>query len=423
MDIAYNIIIAAAFLLLSPYWLIRMALDPGFRSELNQRLRQWKSVPPQTGCLWVHASSVGEVRVAALLVRGLQRKFPGRPVVLSTFTQTGEALARDELDCPVFRLPLDFLCLIRPLLKRLDPAMLILIEAELWPNLLRACFRKQIPVMLANGRLSAQSFARYRKLKPWFVWLTAAVRLFAMRSQTEASRLLQLGIDPARVRVVGNMKFDALTAGANPSAPKVLQIGENIVVFGSTRPGEERAIANAISQFRQNPLNWKFIVAPRHMQRCREVEAILKDSGLAVTRHSELQNAAESRPAPVVLVDTLGVLNDYYRTGKVAFVGGGFDPKHGGHNIVEPALLGLPVLYGKHMGNFEEEARLLAESGGGIPIERPEDLAPALETLLNDPEEIQRRGALAAKTVERQQGAVDRHLDGIQSLLDKGTTA
>ena len=244
-----------------------------------------------------------------------------------------------------------------------------------------------------------------------------------MRSQTEAGRLLQLGIEPARMRVAGNMKFDALTAGADPSAPKVPQIGENTVVFGSTRPGEERAIANAIAQFRQNPLNWKFIVAPRHMQRCREVEGILRDSGLAVTRHSELQNAADCEPVRVVLVDTLGVLNDYYRTGKVAFVGGGFDPKHGGHNIVEPALLGLPVLYGKHMGNFEEEARLLAESGGGIPIERPEDLAPALETLLNDPEEIQRRGALAAQTVERQQGAVNRHLEGIQSLLDKGTTA
>ena len=422
MDIAYNIIIAAALLLLSPYGLIRGALDSAFRAELIQRLRQWKSVPPQTGCLWVHASSVGEVRVAVLLIQALQRKFPGRAVVLSTFTHTAEALARDALDCPVFRLPLDLPFLIRPLLKRLDPAVLILIEAEFWPNLLRACFRKQIPVLLANGRLSAQSFTRYRKLKPWFLWLTAAVRLFAMRSQTEADRLLQLGVEPARVRVAGNMKFDALRAGAVPAAPEVPQIGENTVIFGSTRPGEERAIANAISQFSQNPLDWKFIIAPRHMQRCREVEGILRDSGLTVTRHSELQKVAQSGPSPVVLVDTLGVLNDYYRTGKVAFVGGGFDPKHGGHNIVEPALWGLPVLYGKHMGNFEEEARLLTESGGGIPIERPEDLAQALATLLNDPEEIERRGALAAATVERQQGAVDRHLDGIQSLLE-GMTA
>ncbi len=421
MGIAYNIIIAAALLLLSPYGLIRGVLDSAFRAELIQRLRQWKSVPPQTGSLWVHASSVGEVRVAVLLIQALQRKFPGRAVVLSTFTQTGEALARDALGCPVFRLPLDLPFLIRPLLKRLDPAILILIEAEFWPNLLRACFRKQIPVMLANGRLSAKSFLRYRKLKPWFLWLTAAVRQFAMRSQAEADRLLQLGIEPYRVKVAGNMKFDALSAEAAP-AVKVPQIGENTVIFGSTRPGEERAIAKAIAQFRQNPLNWKFIIAPRHMQRCREVEGILRDSGLTVTRHSELQKVADNGPAPVVLVDTLGVLNDYYRTGKVAYVGGGFDPKHGGHNIVEPALWGLPVLYGKHMGNFEEEARLLAESGGGIPIERPEDLAQVLATLLSDPKEIQRRGALAAETVERQQGAVDRHVDGIQSLL-KGISA
>ncbi len=422
MVISYNIIIAAALLLLSPYWGIRMALDPPFRSEVMLRLRQWKSVPRLTGSLWIHASSFGEVRVAALLIRALQQKFPSRPVVLSTFTRTGEALAREELTCTVFRLPLDLPFLVNPLLKRLDPAVLILIEAEFWPNLLRSCKRQRIPVLLANGRLSAKSFARYRKLRTWFQWLTGGIRIFAMRSRPEADRLLKLGIDPARVRVGGNMKFDALSEDGGASAPKAAQIGENTVIFGSTRPGEERAIANAISQFSQNPLNWKFIIAPRHVQRCREVEDILKDSGLTVTRHSELQNGAESGPVSVLLVDTLGVLNDYYRTGKVAFVGGGFDPKHGGHNILEPALLGLPVLYGKHMGNFEEEARLLAESGGGIPIDRPEDLTPALEKLLSDPDEICRRGILAAETARQHQGAVGRNLDWIQFLLEKGTT-
>jgi 3-deoxy-D-manno-octulosonic-acid transferase len=419
MKFAYNIIIAAALLLTSPYWIIRMGLDPSFRSELIQRTRQWKSVPRQTGCLWVHASSVGEVRVAELLVRALQQRYPDRTVVLSTFTATGYALAKEALECPVFRLPFDLPFLISPLLKQLDPAILILIEAEYWPNLLHACLQKTIPVLLANGRLSAKSFARYQKLKPWFLWLTEPISTFSMRAQAEADRLLRLGIDPARVQVTGNMKFDGLTTDGDHS-PKSMQVNEIKVVFGSTRPGEESAIAKAVSQLSQNPLDYKFIIAPRHVKRCREVESILRDAGLSVTLHSERKDPAEDWTTTVLLVDTLGVLNDYYRQGHVAFVGGGFDPRHGGHNILEPALLGLPVIFGKHMGNFEEEARLLAESGGGIQIEHPEDLAPALEKLLSDPDEIMKRGFLAAEAVQQQKGAVNRNLDLIQSLLEKG---
>ena len=419
MKLAYNIIIAAAFLLTSPYWIIRMGLDPTFRSEIIQRTRQWKSLPRQTGCLWVHASSVGEVRVAELLIRALQQRYPDRKVVLSTFTATGYALAQEAVDCPVFRLPLDIPLLILPLLKRLDPAILILIEAEYWPNLLHSCLKKKIPVLLANGRMSAKSFARYQKLKRWFLWITEPITTFSIRSQAEADRLLRLDIAPARVQVTGNMKFDSLTTdGDHP--PKSVQTGEMTVIFGSTRPGEEAAIAKAISQLSQNPLNYKYVIAPRHVLRCREVENILKDAGLSVALHSDLKAPSENQTANVLLVDTLGVLNDYYRQGHVAFVGGGFDPGHGGHNILEPALLGLPVIYGKHMGNFEEEARLLAESGGGIQIEHPEDLTPVLEKLLSDPEEIRRRGAQAAEAVQRQKGAVHRNLDLIQSLLEKG---
>ena len=423
MDFAYNFIIAAAIVLLSPYWGIRMALDETFRQEILQRIRQWKSVPRQTGCLWVHASSVGEVRVAKLLIQAWKKEVPGRAVVLSTYSTTGYTLAQEEVDCPMFRLPLDLPILIRPLLKRLNPAALILIEAEYWPNLLRTCLRKQIPVLLANGRMSARSLARYRKLKPWLEWLTEPITIFAMRSQAEADRLLQLGIDASRVRVTGNMKFDALAVGEQAPAPKSIQNGEITVIFGSTRPGEERAIANAISQLSQNPLNYKFIIAPRHVQRCDEIKALLRDSELSLTLHSELQNSPDGWTAPVLLVDTLGVLNHYYRQGHVAFVGGGFDPKHGGHNILEPALLGLPVIYGSRMGNFEEEARLLTESGGGIPIQHPEDLTQVLESLLSNPDEIQKRGQLAAETVQRERGAVARNLKLIQSLLTKGTTA
>jgi 3-deoxy-D-manno-octulosonic-acid transferase len=396
-----------------------MGLDPTFRAELIQRTRHWKSVPRQTGCLWVHASSVGEVRVAELLIQSLQQRYPDRTVVLSTFTATGYALAKEVLECPVFRLPLDLPFLICPLLKRLDPAILILIEAEYWPNLLHACSQRKIPVLLANGRLSVKSFTRYQKLKFWFRWITEPISIFSMRGQAEAERLLKLDIDPARVQITGNMKFDRLSTD-EILPPKLTQMGEITVVFGSTRPGEESAIAKAISQFSQNPLDYRFIIAPRHVPRCREVESILRSAGLSVTLHSDRKDPSERWTTTVLLVDALGMLNDYYRQGHVAFVGGGFDPRHGGHNILEPAIFGLPVIYGKDMGNFEEEARLLSDSGGGIQIEHPEDLTPVLEKLLSDPEEILRRGALAAEAVQRQKGAVNRNLELVQSLIEKG---
>jgi len=422
MDLAYNLIIAAVLVLLSPYWGIRMAVDPAFRDEILIRVRNWKTVPRLNRSLWIHASSVGEVRVAQILIRALQRDYPDRSIVLSTFTATGQELAGEQPNITVFRLPLDLRVLVRPLIKRLDPAVLILIEAEYWPNLLRLCGQRNIPVLLANGRLSERSLTRYQKLKPWFLWLTEPVSLFAMRSQTEADRLAQLGISKDRIRVTGNMKYDALPAGASREPASLSENGEITVVFGSTRPGEEAAIAKAVSQLNQNPLNYKFIIAPRHVQRCGEVKDILERSQLSVTLLSELEHSRERWTAPVLLVDRLGVLGEYYQKGNIAFVGGGFDAKHGGHNILEPALLGLPVLYGRHMANFEEEARLLADSGGGIPLDRLEQLAGALESLLINPAEIRRRGRLAAETVQRQQGAVVRNLELIQSLLEKGST-
>ncbi len=417
MDIAYNIIIAVVLIASSPYWLIRLALDANFRKEFQRRTRQWKSLPRQKACIWVHASSVGEVRVARLMIQALQREMADRAVVLSTSTATGFDTASMDSRCPVIQLPLDLPFLIQPLLKRLNPALLVLIEAEFWPNVLRACKKRGIPVLLTNGRMSAKSYTRYQRLKPWFLWLTEPVSLFAMRSQLESDRLIQLGIEPERVETTGNMKFDSGSPGSEVRESDKSANSAVTVVFGSTRPGEEASVAEAISHLIKKPLNWDFIVAPRHVSRCGEVEDILRSRGLEYQLHSRLTEGPQKKRAPILLVDTLGVLNDYYRHASIAYVGGGFDSKHGGHNILEPAQLGLPVLYGKSMGNFEEEARLLSESGGGIPLEKPGDLTAALENLVEHPEEIRRRGQLASETVRRHQGAVRRNLELIQRLL------
>jgi 3-deoxy-D-manno-octulosonic-acid transferase len=411
MIVIYHLITGLGLVAASPYLLLKMVFDPQFRSEMRERLSSWKSLPPCKDPLWVHASSVGEVRVARVLIQRLLQRFPNRPVVLSTFTPTGNRQAQEFDLCPVFRLPPDVALFTRPLLERLNPAMLILIEAEFWPGLLHQCKDRDIPVLLVNGRLSRKSFRRYRLMKPLLHWMVAGVRRFAMRSDLDAERLLKLSIPTTHVEVTGNMKFDAL-----PEAEGTSTAESHLVVFGSTRPGDEAPILDAITRLNQEDRSWRYVLAPRHPQRCDEVEALILNRGLPYKRFSELEGNANP-PVSIVLVDQIGHLNNYYRKSRLAFVGGSFSPEFGGQNILEPALCGVPVVFGPHMDNFKEEARLLTESGGGIQLNGPDELYPTLRNLLAHPEEIQNRGKLAAVTVRKHRGALNNNLRIIEQML------
>ncbi|CAI2719457.1 3-deoxy-D-manno-octulosonic acid transferase [Nitrospina watsonii] len=413
MIVIYHLITGLALLALSPYLLVRAAFDAGFRRELCERMGNWKSLPACQDTLWVHASSVGEVRVARVLIRGLLQRFPHHQVVLSTFTPTGYRQAMEFGLCPVFRLPPDLFWLTGAVLNRLHPAMLILIEAEFWPGLLHQCAGRDIPVVLVNGRMSRKSFRRYRQIAPLFRWLVAGIERFAMRSGEDAERLRSLGIPEARIDNTGNMKFDAL-----PETGGATRTETPLVVFGSTRPGDEDPILDAITRLTQEQEDtpWRFVLAPRHPQRSDEVEALILNRGLPYKRFSELDGAAAPDVA-LVLVDEIGHLNDYYRQSLLAFVGGGFHPEFGGQNILEPAMHGVPVVFGPHMDNFKEEARLLVESGGGIQLQSADELYPTLHALLTQPEEIKNRSKLAAVMVHKHRGALDANLRILEQML------
>ena len=411
MDGLYHTIIAGVLLAASPFWLVRCALQPRFRRELAARLWGWKRLYPPPGALWIHAASVGEVRLAATLIHAIKESLPQRPVVLSTFTPAGWEVAQREAACDSFLLPPDSPLFLGPLLDRFRPAALVLLEAELWPGLLRLCRARGLPVILLNGRMSRTSFLRYEKIKPVFQWLTEGVLYFAMRSEDDARRVRRLGVAECRVGATGNMKYDALA-----EAPAPAQADPPWVVFGSTRPGDEEAALEAIRQLREgHPRTW-FALAPRHLERVEEVAALLEDRGLDYVRHS--QGALETNgEGGVVLVDQLGVLPEYYRRAQVAYVGGGFRPEFGGQNILEPAALGVPVLYGPHMNNFQEEARLLKDSGGGLQLDSSDQLTPMLRFLLEHPEERAQLGRQAAEAVRSQRGAVRRNLEILREAL------
>jgi len=365
------------------------------------------------GCIWIHAASVGEVRLGKVLISALKEKGEARPIVLSTFTSAGFDQAKKEGVEHVFRMPPDFVLWINSLLKHLCPSMLVLIEAEMWPGLICECNRRKIPVLLANGRITQKSVDRYQLFSFIFKWIAKNISFFSMRTKTDADRVLGLGVDPEKVRVNGNIKFDVLVSGEDISP---LENQESIwVVFGSTRPGDEGVVMETIIKLSQEHPRLKFVIAPRHLERLREVKELMVTYGIEFQLHSERLGSKNSR---LVLLDRLGELNKYYAKARLAFVGGGFNPRFGGQNIIEPASYGLPVVFGKHMNNFEEEARLLVESGGGIQLNNPEELHGVLNQLLADQEERQRLGEKAWETVVKNRGAVNKTIELITRLAN-----
>jgi 3-deoxy-D-manno-octulosonic-acid transferase len=411
MDFLYYILTGGLLLLASPFIVLRALVSSSFRNQIKERMAGARSLPELKGTLWIHASSVGEVRLAKTLIAGLIKDGESRPIALSTFSPTGYALAREENLPNVFRLPLDFPLWMNPVFERIQPAKLVLIEAELWPCLLRQCKDRNIPVIQVNGRVSEKSVQRYGKLPAFFLWMTESIQQFSMRSQIDADRLLQIGVAKEKVRVTGNIKFDVTQKEDNPH--QEWKTDGMVLVFGSTRPGEEGPIMEALVELKKEFPNLIAVIAPRHMQRCREVEDLIREFKVDYTLLSQL-DGLENWTGSLLLVDSLGKLNAFYKSAAVAYVGGGFNPRFGGHNILEPAALGKPVLFGKFMNNFAEEAKLLTQSGGGIQLQNIEDLYDVLKRLLMNPDERQKLGLAAQETVKANSGALLRNIELIR---------
>lgn len=411
MDFLYYILVGGLLILASPFLILRALISSSFRNEIKGRMKGANSLPELKDTLWIHASSVGEVRLAKTLIAGLIKEGESRPIALSTFTPTGYALALEEKLPNVFRLPLDFPIWLNPVFDRLQPAKLVLIEAELWPTLLRQCKRRNIPVIQVNGRVSEKSVRSYRKLPAVLLWMTESIGQFSMRSQTDADRFLQLGVAKEKVLVTGNIKFDVTSEAEDTFQPK-WKDDSMILVFGSTRPGEEGPIMEALVRLQKEFPNLVGVIAPRHMERCREVEDLIREFEV---EYAMLSKQDDLTNCTVLLVDSLGKLNAFYKCATVAYVGGGFNPRFGGQNILEPAALGKPVLFGKFMNNFEEEARLLKQSEGGLQLQNIEELYDVLKRLLMNPDERQKLGQSAEATVKTNSGALRKNIELIRS--------
>jgi 3-deoxy-D-manno-octulosonic-acid transferase len=379
------------------------------------------SAPFAGESLWVHAVSVGEVQAAAALVRALRERHPGLPIVLTTVTPTGAERARAQFGDGVHvrYVPYDLPGSVRRFFDRMRPRAAIILETELWPNLYHECGRRGVPLVLASARISPRSVGRYRRLAGLFRETLSHGIVIAAQSEGDAERFRSIGANPQRTHVTGNIKFDfSLPSDLRARGAALRQrhaAGRPVWVAGSTHAGEEEIVlaVHAVLSVSPRPL---LVLVPRHPGRFDDVAALLERRGIAHVRRSS--GASCTAQTEVLLVDTLGELMQFYAAGDLAFVGGSLVPI-GGHNLLEPAALGLAALTGPHNFNAQEIADMLIEAGAVQVVTDQPSLRAAVEVLLGDPAERERRGVIGLEAVERNRGALARLLALIDPVLQR----
>lgn len=367
----------------------------------------------------VHGVSVGEVKGARALVEGLLELSPTTEIAISTTTDTGQRVARATYgEHPIVRFPIDVELAVNRFLDRVRPTAVVLIELEVWPNFLRACNRRGIPVVVVNGRITHRSHERYklfRRLVPQF----RRISYFAVQSEEYAERFRDLGVEDDRVFVTGNVKFDALRSGVRRAPLELEQrvgarAGQPVVVCGSTHEPEERYCVEA---WRDHASSARLVIVARHPERNDELVGLFRGLGIEVERLSALRaEDVGGDPAKPLLVDTIGELEDVYALSDLVFVGGTLIP-HGGQNLLEPAAQAKPVVRGPSVSNFLQEALLLDSERAAVEVASAEQLGPAWRRLLADSDERRAMGERGQRAVERQRGATERTLKAVAPLV------
>jgi 3-deoxy-D-manno-octulosonic-acid transferase len=437
MYFIYSLLLGLAFLVLLPRFLFDAFRKGKYVAGFRERLGSLSPIPNDgRPVVWIHCVSVGEAQAARPLVKGIRKRFPNHLIAISTTTLTGQNLAREVFNhdaARVFYFPFDWRWVVRRTLKAVNPTIVLVMETELWPGFLRECKQQQIPVAIVNGRLSEQSFRRYRLIKIFMKRVLSSLSLAIMQTEADANRLRALGMHQGKTFVSGNLKFDAGTMRANDSLAKEFRerfhLTEEfpLILAASTHASEEVLILNS---FRQVILRgeWKprLMIAPRHPERFAEVADLLKASGLDWVRRTALPDPRD-RQAEIVLLDSIGELNSIYSLASIVFVGGSI-AKSGGHNILEPAAVGAPVIVGPHTYNFQSIVETFVKAGAIVQLQPMSDSAAIValtgvisELLANSPRRLE-IGALARSLVNENQGATECTLESISSLLARPAT-
>jgi 3-deoxy-D-manno-octulosonic-acid transferase len=421
----YNLLLNFTFVVSFPYLLLRAFLGKGEVWERMGRLPEAKVKSLSTkNVIWLHAASVGEVKALSVIIGQLKKIHPDFSLIVSVVTESGKKEAErtfKEVEF-VFHAPIDLKRFVRRALGSFNPCALILVETELWPNLIKEAKKRGCWVALINGRISGKSLSKYLLSKSLFSEVLSYVDLFCMQSQEHAERIKELGAEPDRIKVLGNLKFDRMITQISDIDKNLLKRelsipdGLRVLVGGSTRNGEEEILVRVFKRLRKDGENLLLLIAPRHLDRVKRIERMLIGQKLDFVRRSELDGKSPLTNQRVILLDTMGELASLYAVADLAFVGGSMVPV-GGHNLLEPAVCGVGVIFGPHVDNFKTAADLLIQSGGGIKIRDEEELYSWVLRLLRDKDKRRKMGKAACEAVKRQSGVSQKTAQLILSQL------
>ncbi len=387
---------------------------------ISKELTQSLSGSPR---IWIHAVSLGEVRVAASVISALRRIIPDCSIILSTTTEHGRDLAMDILDNRVLIIygPVDFILFVRKALQQMHPDLLVFLETEIWPAWITEAHRMGIKILLINGRISLRSLNWYRRFRFFFHGILGRVDIFSMRTEEDRSRVIAMGADPRKTRVNGNAKYDLLYDLADPAIEaetrKMLNIEAScpVLIAGSTRRGEEVMVIKAYEKILEEFPDMVLLIAPRHIERTGEIASFLESQGIQYQLRSEIDTHTKKRSEKVILINTFGELFRLYSVGTIIFCGASLVPL-GGQNPLEAAAWGKAVLYGPFMDDFLDAKAVLNENDAGIQVSNPEMLADRAIQLLKNPGLLHEYGARARQAVRKNQKVAERHAQEIVKL-------
>jgi 3-deoxy-D-manno-octulosonic-acid transferase len=425
----YNLLLLLSALFLVPYYLLRGLRYGKSRRGIRERLGYYSpeqlTVIQKKPIIWIHAVSVGETRAAMPLLKQMRLNYPDFQILVSNVTETGHAIALEdkEIDLCLF-FPFDFSWAVRRALNTVNPELIIIVETEIWPNFTRQAHQLGIPLILVNGRISDRSFPRYRAARFLLQPILDRFSAFCMQSQTDAERISALGAPDGRVENTGNLKFDHdlkdVTEEEIQQKKNQYRLPEQvaILVAGSTHDGEEKQLLAAFRQISaQIDQDLILILIPRHPERKREVQSLLKDSKFNYRLRSSLQEGDHLlSPGDVLLVDTLGEVLDFYSVADLVFVGGSLVPI-GGHNLLEAALLSKPVLFGPYIHNFKEISAKLIRAGAGVRVANEQALVRQSIIMLNDLARCRAMGQAGSSLIKENAGTTERTMRHISKVL------
>ncbi len=433
MMILYNLFFTVGFFLASPYFLFKLIYADKWREGLKMRLGFYDKAVfeklKDRKTLWVHAASVGEVKAILPLIKKIQENLSEYHIVLTTVTRTGNRLAHELLDssATVLYSPLDFLLSVKIALRLIHPEAVILVESELWANMLHQLHRKKIPIALINVRMSKRAFIRYFKAVFFVKHLMKKLSLVTAPTTREAAKMLLLGVRPSVVHIAGNLKHEKEIPSLPTQEQKIIFLKELgfskdalILIAGSTHSGEEEVLLSLYVQLLKRFGQLRLVLAPRHPDRANQIMDLVKEKklkGNCRTKFIPEQNQANPVDVHQVLVlDTIGELEKIYALGDIIFIGKSL-LRGGGQNFLEPAQFGKPILFGSHMENFEDMVSAFVRGGGAIQVKDERELGEVLERLLKNPSERKSLGEKAIEILLSQRGALDRNFKLLESLL------